>query len=76
MFTLEEAKIAQYLEVRPLTIRVISKRIGKDRIEADHKVTDPAIGECNFVKNFVVACQDFISAGNSFECKLQQIEIT
>ena len=54
----------------------IIKRIGKDRIEADHKVTDPAIGECNFVKNFVVACQDFISAGNSFECKLQQIEIT
>ena len=54
----------------------IIKRIGKDRIEADHKVTDATVGECNFVENFVIACQDFISAGNSFECKLRQIEIT
>ncbi|NVM30639.1 MAG: 4Fe-4S binding protein [Candidatus Helarchaeota archaeon] len=33
MFTPEEAEIAQHLEVSPLTIREISKRIGKDRKE-------------------------------------------
>lgn len=33
MFTPEEAEIAQHLEVTPLSVREISKRIGKDRKE-------------------------------------------
>ncbi len=33
LFTLEEAEIAQYLEVKPLRLRDIAKRIGKEKNE-------------------------------------------
>lgn len=33
LFTTEEAEIAQHLEVKPLRVNVLSKRIGKDRKE-------------------------------------------
>lgn len=54
----------------------IIKRIGKDRIEADHKITNPAVEDCNFVENFVIACEDFISAGNFFERRIYKNKIT
>lgn len=39
-FTPEEAEIAQHLEIRPLSIREIGKRIGKDRRETKRIMQD------------------------------------
>lgn len=42
LFTPEEAQIAQHLEVKPLSVRTISKRIGKDRKETKIILKDMA----------------------------------
>jgi ferredoxin/DNA-binding Lrp family transcriptional regulator len=42
LFTPEEAQIAQYLEVKPLSVRTISQRIGKSRKETKNILKDMA----------------------------------
>ena len=41
--------------------------IGKDRMEADHKITPSTAEEYNFVEEFVSVCQSFACAANQFE---------
>lgn len=47
------------------------KLIGKDRIEADHKITSSAIEEYNFTEEFISLCQNFSCAASQFKNKLQ-----
>lgn len=61
------------------TTRLLSSQIrliGKDRMEADHKITDSTVEESNFVKEFIAACNDFVSAINGFEYRVRQLELT
>ena len=50
--------------------------IGKDRMEADHKITSSTAEESNFMEEFIFVCQNFVSAANGFEQKVRQLEIT
>lgn len=50
--------------------------LGKDRMEADHKITPSTAEECDFVEEFVFLCQGFSSAAKQFQHKLQQYAFT
>jgi len=50
--------------------------IGKDRMEADHKITNSIAEDRNFVGEFVSVCQGFASAANGFEHMVRQHEFT
>lgn len=50
--------------------------IGKDRMEADHKVTASKAEEVNFVEDFIAVCKGFAGAANEFERKVQKLAFT
>lgn len=48
------------------------KLVGKNRIEADHKITFSSVEAHNFTEEFILLCQNFSCAANQFKCRLQQ----
>ena len=52
------------------------RKIGKDRMEADHKITNSTAEEGNFVEEFIFVCQNFVNAANGFRQKVRELEIT
>jgi len=50
--------------------------LGKERMEADHKITPATAEESNFVEKFISVCQDFSSAAKQFQYKLRQHAFT
>lgn len=52
------------------------KAIGKNRIEADHKITQPSFSEHNYVEDFIALCQEFVISGKLFEESLIKVRDT
>lgn len=50
--------------------------IGKDRMEADHKITASITEEQNFIEEFISLCQNFSCSANQFKNKVQQYALT
>ncbi len=76
---LSSIQLLELLETKMGIDRLLSSQIqliGKERIEADHKITNSTAEESNFVEEFVVLCNDFVSAANALEHGIRQLELT
>lgn len=76
---LSPIQLLELLESKMGINRLLSSQIrliGKDRMEADHKITDSNVEENNFVEEFIVVCNDFVSAINGFEYMVRQLDLT
>ncbi|WP_199877153.1 hypothetical protein [Salinivibrio sp. MA351] len=76
---LSTIQLLELLEEKMGVDGVISSKIrliGKDRMEADHKITSSAVEEHNFTEEFIFLCQKFSCAANQFKHKLQQHALT
>lgn len=76
---LGKIQLLELLEEKMGIDGVISNQIrliGKDRMEADHKITSPTVEEYNFTEDFITVCQSFSCAANQFKHKLQQYALT
>jgi hypothetical protein len=72
-------QLLSLLEDKMVISRLLSsviKKIAPERIEADHKVTEPSVEKTNFVDIFIDLCKEYIKAGIKFEERVIQIVIT
>ncbi len=72
--SLSTIQLLELLEKKMNIDTVLSSQIrliGKDRMEADHKITLSTAEESNFVEEFVSVCQNFTYAANQFEHKIR-----
>jgi hypothetical protein len=52
------------------------KSIGKYRIEADHKLTQPLADDSNYVDSFITLCQELIAGGKLFGNAIHEVKNT
>jgi hypothetical protein len=51
----------------------IIRQVSRERIKADHKVTDPILTNSNLVERFTNECESFSKAGIQFKTKIQEV---
>ena len=50
----------------------IIKQVSQERINADHRVTEPTLTETNLVEKFISECDNFTNAANQFKNKIEE----
>ncbi len=76
MFTLEEAEIAQHLEVRPQSVGTLAKRIGKDRKETKRileEMTDKGIIQDIGGYSYFIAVAHLFNIGFKYSKALERL---